>query len=252
MNERRQKIRQMIETTGEVSLQTLKATFPELSEMTLRRDLSFLENSGHAIRTYGGAISTRMLGIPDGEENEFSKRAGENIQSKMAISAKALCFIEKRRTIYLDAGSTILCLVNMIDGEDCAFVTSGIHNSLKLSSIASSVLQLGGIVNRNTLSCSGPDAVAMLENLNIDIAVMSASGFSPERGFTVSNRYESQLKQAVVEKAKKVIMLMDAGKIDRDLTFTFATLEDIDVWVCDRVPEDRIRAFLSQAGVELR
>ncbi|MFO7637564.1 MAG: DeoR/GlpR family DNA-binding transcription regulator [Clostridia bacterium] len=250
MNERRLQIKQMIETTGEVSLQSLKAVFPGLSEMTLRRDLSELESSGHVIRTHGGAISTKRLGIPDGEEFEYSKRAGENIQSKMLIASKALTFIEKRRTIYLDAGSTIMCLVNLIEGQDCTFITSGINNALRLCTTANSVMQLGGVVNRNTLSCSGPDAVAMLENLNIDIAVMSASGFSPERGFTVSNRYESQLKQVVVRKAKKVIMLMDADKINKDLTFSFAGLEDIDVWVYDEVPDENIRTLMEKYQVE--
>ena len=241
----------MIETTGEVTLQLLKSTFPELSEMTLRRDLSFLENNGYVIRTHGGAISTKVLGLPDGEEYEYSKRAGLNIQSKMIIARKALKFIEKRRTIYLDAGSTIMCLVNMIEEQDCTFITSGINNALKLCSTSNSVMQLGGGVNKNTLSCSGPDAVAMLENLNIDIAIMSASAFSPERGFTVSNRYESQLKQIIVEKAKKVIMLMDVEKIDKDLTFTFATLYDINIWVCDKMPDERILNLLEENNVEI-
>lgn len=234
MNQRQIEIKNLIETEGEVHLQNLRQVFPQVSEMTLRRDLSYLENNGSAIRTHGGAISTKKIAIPDGEENEYSKRAKDKNQEKIIIAKKAIKYIEKGRTIYLDAGSTIMELAKRIDIEGCTFVTSGVNISLILSNTANSILQLGGQVNKNTLSCSGPDAMDMIENINIDIAIMSASGYSKERGFTVSNRYESQLKQRIVSKAKEIIVLMDSSKIDKDLTFTFATMDDINIWLSDK------------------
>ncbi len=235
MNDRQSAIKRMLETAKEVHLQQLRQVFPQVSEMTLRRDLSYLENNGYAIRTHGGAISTNKINIPDGEENEYAKRANDHILLKTAIATKAVSYIEKGRSIYLDAGSTVMCLARLVEGDGCTFITSAVNTALKLSNTAHSVMQLGGQVNKNTLSCSGPDAMEMIKHINIDIAVMSASGFSLDRGFTVSNRYESQLKQAIVEKAKKVIMLMDSSKVDKDLTFTFTMLDDIDIWITDKV-----------------
>ncbi|MBN2883322.1 MAG: DeoR/GlpR transcriptional regulator [Clostridia bacterium] len=251
MNNRQQQIKKMLEAAGEVHLQELKKVFPDMSEMTLRRDLSLLENEGYAIRTHGGAVSTNKVDINDGQENEYSKRAKEGVVAKTSIAAKAVGFIEKGRSIYLDAGSTVMNLAKLIEGDGCTFVTSAINTALKLSGTAHSVIQLGGAVNKNTLSCSGPDAMLMMDTLNIDVAVMSASGFSLDRGFTVSNRYECQLKQKVLKKAKKVVMLMDSSKIDKDLTFTFAYLEDIDHWVCDDALDKDIIAKCREFGVEL-
>ncbi|MBN2851163.1 MAG: DeoR/GlpR transcriptional regulator [Clostridia bacterium] len=238
MNDRQLQIKRMLETAKEVHLQNLKQVFSDVSEMTLRRDLSLLESEGFAIRTHGGAISTNKLELPDGEENEYAKRANENILLKTAIATKAIKYIERGRTIYLDAGSTIMTLARLIEGEGCTFITSAVNTALKLSNTAHSVMQLGGQVNKNTLSCSGPDAIDMIENINIDLAIMSASGFSADRGFTISNRYESQLKKAIIRKAKKVIMLMDSSKVDKDLTFTFAFLEDIDCWITDKLKNE--------------
>lgn len=234
MNDRQLKIKKMLETTKEVHLQHLRQVFSDVSEMTLRRDLSYLENNGYAIRTHGGAISTNKVNIPDGEENEYSKRANENLLLKTAIATKAVSYIEKGRSIYLDAGSSVMCLARIIEGEGCTFITSAVNTALKLSNTTHSVMQLGGQVNKNTLSCSGPDAIEMLKHINIDLAIMSASGFSIDRGFTISNRYESQLKQAIIEKAKKVIVLMDCSKIDKDLTFTFAMIDDVDIWITNK------------------
>jgi DeoR/GlpR family transcriptional regulator of sugar metabolism len=251
MNTRQQQIKKMLEAAGEVHLQDLKKVFPEMSEMTLRRDLSLLENEGYAIRTHGGAVSTNKVDLHDGQENEYSKRAREGIVAKTGIAAKAVKFIEKGRSIYLDAGSTVMSLAKLIEGDGCTFVTSAVNTALKLSATAHSVIQLGGAVNKNTLSCSGPDALLMMDALNIDVAIMSASGFSLDRGFTISNRYECLLKQKILKKAKKVVMLMDSSKIDKDLTFTFASLGDIDYWVCDNTPATEIEGKCREFGVEL-
>jgi DeoR/GlpR family transcriptional regulator of sugar metabolism len=97
-----------------------------------------------------------------------------------------------------------------------------------------SVISLGGLVNRNTLSVSGSNAVSFLENINIDLAFMSASAFSIESGFTISNNYECELKRKVIQNAKKIIMLMDSSKINKNLPFTFAKLEDIDLWISEK------------------
>ena len=251
MNGRQQQIKKMLESAGEVHLQNLRKVFTDISEMTLRRDLSLLENEGYAIRTHGGAVSTNKIDLHDGQENEYSKRAKEGVVAKTDIAAKAVRFIEKGRSIYLDAGSTVMGLAKLIEGEGCTFVTSAVNTALKLSSTAHSVMQLGGAVNKNTLSCSGPDALLMIDALNIDVAIMSASGFSPDRGFTISNRYECLLKQKILKKAKKVVMLMDSSKIDKDLTFTFASLEDINYWVCDNMPDSGIIEKCSEFKVEL-
>jgi len=251
MNGRQQQIKKMLDYAGEVHLQDLRKVFSDMSEMTLRRDLSLLENEGFAIRTHGGAVSTNKVDLHDGQENEYSKRAKEGIVAKTGIAAKAVRFIEKGRSIYLDAGSTVMGLAKLIEGEGCTFVTSAVNTALKLSSTAHSVVQLGGAVNKNTLSCSGPDALLMMDAMNIDVAIMSASGFSLDRGFTISNRYECLLKQKILAKAKKVIMLMDSSKIDKDLTFTFASLEDIDFWVCDQDPGKEIIEKCKEFSVEL-
>ncbi len=251
MNNRQQQIKKMLEAAGEVHLQELRKVFPDMSEMTLRRDLSFLENQGYAIRTHGGAVSTNKVDLNDGQENEYSKRAKEEVIAKTGIAAKAVRFIEKGRSIYLDAGSTVMNLAKIIEGDGCTFVTSAVNTALKLSSTAHSVIQLGGAVNKNTLSCSGPDALLRMDALNIDVAIMSASGFSLDRGFTISNRHECQLKQKILKKAKNVVMLMDSSKIDKDLTYTFASIEDINYWVCDNIPGADIVAKCKEFGVEL-
>jgi DeoR/GlpR family transcriptional regulator of sugar metabolism len=233
-NDRRSQILQILDSKGEVQLQQLKETFPEVSVMTLRRDLISLENDGYAIRTYGGAVSSKKLQVMSGEEDAYSRRAAENVEAKVLIAQKALPMVENGRSIYFDAGSTIMCLAKVLPDDNYSIVTSGVNIGLELiKKQRISVVTLGGSINRNTLSVSGPGAGEVIDGINIDIAFMAASGFSIDSGFTVSNIYECELKRKVVNRAKKVIMLMDASKINKNLPFTYAGLKDIDIWICE-------------------
>lgn len=234
INERQQQILNILEQAGEVQLQKLKEFFPNVSTMTLRRDLINLENEGHLIRTFGGAVNAKKVTVNNGEEDAYSRRASENVASKIKIAEKALDLIEKGRSIYFDAGSTLMSLAKLVPDENLSIVTCGANIALELVKKTNiSVLTPGGQINGNTLSISGPSAVSFMDNINIDIAFMSSSGFSFDSGFTVSNIYECELKRKVISRAKKKIILMDTTKFNRNQPFTFAKLEDIDMLICE-------------------
>ena len=242
-NDRQRKILEILAREGEVQLQKLQNVLPDVSQMTLRRDLISLENEGYLIRTHGGGVSTKRVAVISGEEDAYARRAVENIEAKLKIAEKAVHLVEKGRSIYFDAGSTIMCLANQLPDESFTIVTSGANIALELiKKHGTSVVMLGGLINLNTLSVSGPNAMAMLDTINIDIAFMSASGFSLDSGLTVSNVYESELKRKVVSRSKKVVLLLDTQKINKNTIFTYANLKDIDVLVAeDPLPSEIIR-----------
>lgn len=251
-NDRQHQILQLIEQKGEIQLQQLKDIFPEVSMMTLRRDLISLENEGHVVRTYGGAVSVKKLSHVSGEEDAYSRRAAENVEAKLKIAKKAVTLVEKGRSIYFDAGSTIMCLAKALPDDSFSIVTSGANIALELvKKLRTSVVTLGGLMNRNTLSMSGPNAISLLETINIDLAFMSASGFSIDSGFTVSNMYECELKRTVVSRAKKVIMLVDTSKINKNLPFTYAKIEDVDIWVCEKELPPEVNEEAKKCNVEV-
>ena len=252
INERQQQILSLLEAKGEVQLNQLRDIFPELSIMTLRRDLMNLETEGHLIRTHGGAVSVKKITSTGGEEDAYSLRATENIDAKMKIAQKALSFVEKGRSLYFDAGSTIMFLAKVLPDENYSIITSGVNIAFELvKKQKPSIVTVGGAINRNTLSISGPNAVSLIDTVNIDLAFMAASGFSPDSGFTVSNIYECELKRKVIERAKKVIVLMDGTKINKTLAFTFAEMKDLDALVCDTTFSADIMKEAKKHGVQV-
>lgn len=252
-DERRNSILSIIDEYGEISLSELSSLFPDVSSMTIRRDLTELESRGSIIRTRGGALSIRKINptfAHFGEENEYSLRARENILQKKNIAKKALPFVQKDRSIYFDAGSTIMALAEIVANQNMTIITNGINVAQALVSNSNiNVMVPAGTVNRNTLSVSGTDSFNFIDKINIELAFMSSSAFSAEAGFTVSNINEAELKRKVISRAKKVIMLLDSSKIGKDLLFTLADISDIHVLITDRALPPDIQRLADAHGI---
>jgi len=249
---RRETINSYIQEKGTAKLHELEKIFPNLSSMTLRRDLEYLEKNGYIVRVRGGAKS--LNSFPKSKEDIYSHRAMENIDAKKIIAKKALEYIGSRRAIYLDSGTTMMCFAAELPDEDLSILTSGPSIGLEiLKNNRPSVTLLGGRISRNTFSASGSNSLGFLKEINVDIAFMATSGFSLEHGFTSGDYYECELKKAVIKKAGKVIMLMDATKIDKNMLFTFATLKDIDVLIVDDVSavDDIILKIATKHNVQI-
>ncbi len=231
-------VREYIQSHGEVSIADLQSFYNGYSAMTAWRDLKQLEEQGYIRRVHGGAIS--MLAATPQIEGIYSKRAREYVHQKNAIARTALQFLAPGHSVYLDAGSTLMALANAMGSERYTVVTSGANIAIELSQRHTcDVLLTGGQISENTLSCSGAQAEDFISSINIDVALMATSGFSIRSGFTSGSQSESLLKSRVIRKAAKIVMLMDHSKLGRSLPFTFASLDDIDVLICDaRLPKE--------------
>jgi DeoR family fructose operon transcriptional repressor len=246
--DRRSTIKQYIEEKGEVHLRELEELLPEVSSMTLRRDLIYLEEKGYVIRTRGGAVSVKHVATAG--EDMYSLRAAENMEGKTKIAKKAVEFVETGRSIYIDSGTTMMCLAKELPDENFSILTSGPNIGLEIiKKTKPSVVLTGGAISRNNLSTSGLNSLYLVKNINIDMAFMATSGYSLENGFTSGNFNECELKKLVIEKARKKILLMDITKIDKTMPYTFATLKDIDILICDADLPDDIKKAAQENGV---
>ena len=122
MEQRREKIVSLINREGSVSFTKLKENFHQVSEMTLRRDLEYLDRNKRIIRTHGGARSVEVL---IGTDDLYLKRTTRNADEKKIIAEKAVSLVQENTTIFLDSGSTCTEFArHMPDGPYMIFTTS--------------------------------------------------------------------------------------------------------------------------------
>ncbi|MCI8518104.1 MAG: DeoR/GlpR transcriptional regulator [Hungatella sp.] len=231
MDERRKRITELINEQGYVSFADLKKQFPQVSDMTLRRDLEYLDRVGQIIRIHGGAKS---LDIVIGTEDYYSNRSAHKTEAKRQIAVKAASVFTPQSVIFIDSGSTTTEFCRCLPDEPCTIFTNSISCAYELARLTRpKVHMLGGLLNSPSLSINGTRSVEFLEKVNFSAAFFGATGYSTSRGFTCGEEEEFKLKTAVLRKSDQIIMLMDSSKVGSISTFTFASMEDVDVIVSD-------------------
>lgn len=245
---RREVINLYIQSKGEIRFKELEELLPDVSGMTIRRDLENLEQRGEIVRIRGGAKSIAHLSML--KEAAYTQRAGENTRAKMLIAEKAVKFVTPGRSLYVDAGTTGMCFAQKLKDENLFVLTSAPNIAMELLKLHNVKVSLtGGKLNRDTLSLSGYNAVEYTKSLNIDIAFMAASAFSLKSGFTCGDYFEAEIKRLVMKKAQTNIMLMDTSKIDCGMPYTFAKFSDIDILISDETLNEKYMKAAKKAKV---
>lgn len=250
MNDRQKLINDFIQGRNEVSISQLKELVPDVSEMTIRRDLEVLEGAGRIVRIHGGARSVKAINML--VEDVFSKRSATNVGKKRKIAEKALSYIEENSSVYIDAGSTMMTLAELIQDKHILVSTCGINIAAELLKHKDCRINLiGGEVNKSSISTYGPTARAGVEGLNIDVAFIAATAFSEKCGFSCGNIHDCEIKKTILSRATLRVLLMDSSKVGSVMPYTFARPGDIDIIISDDELSDDVRTFFEENGAKV-
>ena len=249
-NERREQIRALLQSKPFISIKELEELFPDVSGMTLRRDIEYFEREHEAIKVRGGARSMRF--ITTQTDGTIASRKQENVHSKDTIAQRAASFLETGRSIFLDSGSTLQHIIQYVPNERFTFTTTDPAVALELCKVGLPLVNIvGGRLDHDNQTITGLQATRFLADINIDIAFLSPSGLSSRSGFTVGNYSECELKRIVVENARLVVMLMDSSKIDKSLPYTFANFSDIDILITNTSLPDDLAKMAAEKNVNV-
>jgi DeoR/GlpR family transcriptional regulator of sugar metabolism len=152
----------------------------------------------------------------------------------------------------LDTGTTVTGLARLLKNVKLFIITTAPNIALECAkNHDNTVFMTGGQLSSGNLSLSGVNALSFLEHINIDVAFMASSGFTFRSGFTCGSFDECRIKKRVIEKAAKVIMMMDSSKFGRNMPFTFAGINDIGVLITDSKIAKSDLKELGKLGVEV-
>ena len=244
---RRDRMKEFIEDQKVVSIREIQALFPEVSLMTVHRDLDVLAEAGYIVKFRGGAKAVRHAGDP-----EFNVRMRENNAGKVAIARKALSLIQPHSSVFLDASTTNLALARSLPDMNLSIFTTGPSIALELCRLNDPVVTLCcGTINRKNLALSGQNTLQMLENINIDLAFIGVSGCSVEAGFTCGTEADMLVKKLVIEKARTSVIMCTREKLNSLMPYTFARFSDVDYLISDEALPESFARVAQTAGVTL-
>ena len=246
--ERRQRILELVETEGSVSVDELAQRFG-VSEMTIRRDLRILESDGLLRRIHGGATSNRGRSY----EPPFLLRTRKQAEAKTRIGRRAAEMIGNGDSVALDVGTTTLEIARHLGGkQDLTIITPSLHIANVLASQPGIRLILtGGILRPGELSLIGHLAERAFEEFHVDKLFLGIGGISFEAGLTEFNLEDAQTKKAMLRCAKECIVVADATKFHHIAFAAVAPLEAVHRIVTDDSLDAETADRLRELGIEV-
>ncbi|MDC7227795.1 MAG: DeoR/GlpR family DNA-binding transcription regulator [Spirochaetales bacterium] len=247
-NKRKLHIRESIKNSGTVSVADLAQEL-SVSEMTIRRDLSEMENEGFLKRTHGGAVRE----VSRSYEPPFSARQEINKEAKTLIAEKAVSYLEEGDTIAVDSGTTALEFARLLNRfRSLTIVTPSIHiASMFLTNPGIETILAGGIVRKNEGSMVGEITRKTFENLYFDKFFLSTAALSAEAGYTEYISEDAEIKRLIISHSKKTIALMDSTKLGRTAFSRVCGIEDTEILITDSKPDNGLIRDLTDNNVIL-
>lgn len=241
--DRRTVILQQIEKNDNVNVSQLSRQF-SVSEVTIRKDLKYLEKKNILIRSRGGAMKRSLINV----DLSIYDRQKQNIKLKEAIGTTAANLIMNGETILLDTGTTIMELAKHLPKKiEFTVITNSVDITFRLAEYPNiKVIMPGGILRRNSLALVGEQTAESLRSFYCDKYFLSADGIDLEKGMLTTNIEEASLARINIRNSKTVIALIDSSKFQCKGIKLIAPLSELDTIITDSgVPSDVLHKIRS-------
>ncbi|PKM18148.1 MAG: XRE family transcriptional regulator [Gammaproteobacteria bacterium HGW-Gammaproteobacteria-15] len=209
--QRRHLIVSQLQQQGELSVEQLAEQF-NTSEVTIRKDLTVLEQAGLLLRRYGGAVPVPQDFVSDSSLEKVSKR-------KLSIAKAAAGLIKDHYRIIIDSGRTTAALLPELAAKRGLVVMTNslaIANTLRELENEPTLLMTGGTWDPQSEAFQGQLAEQMLRNYDFDQLFIGADGIDLSRGTTTYNELYS-LSRVMAEVAREVIVMLESDKLGRKI-----------------------------------
>ena len=243
---RRSKILQQLERNGKISVSELSKLL-EVTPVTIRSDLTDLEQEGKLLRVQGGAIQ-----VPQAGEMPCMQQMA-NAERKHAIGEAVARLVRDGDTLFINSGTTceqIACALRT--RKNLNIVTNALKVALELGDMPSfRVLLVGGEINAQSGFTHGGDAQEQLNRYRADWSILAVDGISASGGVTTHHAEEAIIDRIMSAGSKRTLIVADGSKIGRP---GFSRVRECDpglTLVTDSTADGEALSQLENRGVEI-
>lgn len=232
--ERQRMILSYLAKNGNVSVVDLCNKY-NVSEMTIRRDLTSLQNQGLLKRTYGGAIPTEPAFF------EISQRAKLSmfIEEKKQIGVYCANLVRDGDVVLLDSGTTTLQIAKALKGRPITVLTNDLNIASELLDChAITLFVVGGELNRENNNLLGSKAISFFDDIRGDVLFLAVEGVDENAGLTVPDLDEVPIKRRMMGTVDKVYVVSDHSKLGRNSMGIIAPIGGVTALITDAGASD--------------
>ena len=248
LEERRNNIVDLLQKDGRVKVSELSKLF-NISEVSVRNDLTDMEKQGYLERVHGGAIITyrQYFNMP------LMERAVTNKEEKKKIAEMAASLISDGDTVIISTGTTNMYVVRELQQlRSITVITNSIPIALEAGMNNMQVILLGGIFNAHNQFVYGDDSISQLRKYKADKLILSIDGVCAEEGITTYNNVEAELNRKMILRSNMTIVVADYTKIGRVGFSNVSNLENIDMIITNNDADESTISAIREKGIEVR
>lgn len=250
LTERLAKTLEHIKNNGSLQVKDV-AAMQGVSEATIRRDLSRLEDMGLIKRIHGGAVASN---ISTTFEHMYHDKSVMRTEEKKRIATEVIQEIHDGDAIFLDSGTTTYQLGLLLDQKkNLTIITNDmlIASDIKMHH-TSQIIVTGGIVRPGFHVLLGTITENFIRDMRVDVAILSADAIDDVFGISNANYTEAGIKSLLVKAAKRVIVAADRTKFGKVAVAKVCNIKEIDLIITDKnLPQDMINMII-RSGVNIK
>lgn len=241
---RKRLILDLARQSGRVTVEELAARLA-VSPQTIRKDLNELCDSDHLLRTHGGAIlrtGTANMG--------HEARRLIAAEAKERIAARTAALIPDDSALFINIGTTTEAVARaLVSRRDLLVITNNLNVATILRAARGiEVVIVGGVLRHADGGIVGEAALDMIAQFKVDAAVIGASAIDADGSLLDYDYREVRVTQAILDNARRRILVADSSKIARRAPVRVAHLSQLDDFVTDTLPDSAIRRLCAEAG----
>jgi len=221
-----------------------------VSTETARRDLEELSQRGVLDRTYGGAV-TRYIGF----QPAVYERDRHAVAERSRIGRAAAALVKPGHVVMIDSGSTTTQFARALAAAlagPLTVLTNSLAVATTLVDIADvRVILCPGDLNGRERGNYGADTVSYIGRYFADLAFIGASGLTTDGPTDVESR-ACAVKRAMIERARRTVLLVDSTKFDQKHLEVVCPLSRISELITDAAPQGRLAKAIARVGMNVR
>jgi DeoR family glycerol-3-phosphate regulon repressor len=237
----------LIRDAGRVSVDDLSAHF-NVTPQTIRRDLNDLAEARAITRVHGGAM------LASGVENlAYDTRKMVAQHHKRLIGETAARLVSDNSSLFINLGTTTEEVARALGSHaGLLVITNNLHVANELyRNPAVEVILAGGTIRRADGGIIGATTVEQIQQFRVDTAVIGTSAIDPDGTLLDFDIREGRVTRAIIENARRVLLVTDSSKFARSAPVRIAHLSDIDILVTDLLPSAAIAELCERNGVQV-
>lgn len=241
MNNRHKQILEILTSRGKIDVLSLSKLL-DVSQVTIRKDLNYLEECGIVKREHGYALLS--------SNNDIATRLAYHYDIKQKIATYAASLVKENETIMVESGSCCALLAKelALSKKHITIITNSVFISDYIRKSATfEIILLGGNYQKDSQAIVGPLVNDCVKNFWVNKFFIGIDGYASNVGFTNKDQYRAQAVKDMARQADNIIVLTESEKFNSHSNIPMNITDKVKCIITDsKIKENAKSDFLNK------